>query len=274
MIKQKRLQTRRIVALAALTATLGAMLLATQPLLAQQGTEPMGQGEQQGDMPLVKRLPERYRLSTWIGKSVQNRNGDELGTVEELVMDDLGRVRYVVMQSQLLTDSKRSDRVAVPVGHFVYPLARKDHLIFDTTPGRMKNAPSFGAAAMPDMGRHEVSSLIIAYWLPEGDSETPGQAQDAKQGQRQTGKGDYDPNRDMINLTPRKTALFNELDQDNDGAISREEAEAHERLSQQFDAVDTYGNEAITRSEFSAFELEQPDADGTRDQTAEQGRHQ
>jgi hypothetical protein len=220
----------------------------------QQQAQPQGSSspaqQSTGGKPVTKQLPGRYKLSTWLGKPVHNAEGKELGTVEELVMDDAGRVRYVVMQSQLLADRKAGDMVAVPAGHFTYPAAPDHPLVFDVTPSRVQRAPAFGAADMPDMGHPTVSSIVVAYWLPEGIRERQSHAQsdyDIAQ---------YEPNRDLINLSQQHGALFEELDDDGNDVISRQEARDHERLSQRFGEVDTYGNQAITRSEFAGFEIE------------------
>jgi hypothetical protein len=245
-----------------------------QPMAAQQGQQGGGT-----DQPLTKQLPGRYQVSNWLGKSVKNRDGKELGSVKELVMDDMGRLRFVILQSQLLADNKAGDQVAVPVGHFVYPLAREEHLVFDVSPDQVQKAPAFGATGgAPNMGQPQVSRIIIAYWLPEdvrqqAQADEQGQQQDpqaqqqgAQQGQQaqqqagpqgqQAGTGMFDPNRDMVYLPPEKTRLFERLDRNNDGVISREEAQQHDELEQRFEEVDSYGNERITRSEFAAFEIQ------------------
>ncbi|MBK1631023.1 hypothetical protein CKO31_09775 [Thiohalocapsa halophila] len=226
----------------------------------QAGSDPAEQSAG-ADKPVTKQLLDRYKLSTWLGKSVQNAKGEELGTVEELVMDDAGRVRYVVMQSELLAERKAGDLVAVPAGHFAYPAAPEHPLIFDVTPGQMQQAPAFGAAGMPDMGHPTVSSIVVAYWLPEGAGE-----------QRASEQTDYDidkyePNRDIINLSQQQGALFEKLDDNGDDLISREEAQDHERLSERFGKIDSYGNKAITRSEFAAFEIK--DVVSTGDQSSQ-----
>lgn len=51
--------------------------------------------------------------------------------------------------------------------------------------------------------------------------------------------------------------MFEKLDKNRDAAIERNEAQANDRLSQQFDRLDTYRNNRLTRSEFSAFEPKQ-----------------
>lgn len=220
-----------------------------QPAQQQSGSSPAQQAAGGGE-PVTKRLPERYKLSTWLGKPVHNAKGKELGTVEELVMDDAGRVRYVVLRSELLADRKAGDMVAVPAGHFAYPAAPDHPVVFDVAPGQVQRAPAFGAAHMPDMGHPTVSSIVVAYWLPEGVRD-----QQARE-QSDYDIDKYEPNRDVINLSQQHSALFEELDDDGNDVISRQEARDHERLSQRFGQVDTYGNQAITRSELAAFEIE------------------
>jgi sporulation protein YlmC with PRC-barrel domain len=258
----------------------------------------------------VKQLPDRYKLSNWMGKAVRTPDGESLGTVDELIMDDLGRVRYVVLTRDAAKDGNqddpagkqrkdrdRADRVAVPTGHFQYPLARADHLVLDATPRRMQEAPGFSANRYPDMGRREVSTIVVAYWLPDDSAEgavesstadqgagqgaetaTGGQQQQAARTKAGTGASEhggstaaqsssvYDPNRDMVYLSPEKNKLFESLDDNDNGVIERAEAEDHARLKKNFSDVDTYGNDAISRSEFAAFKL---DKDGAGSQQAD-----
>ena len=284
------------VSMTAVAAALGGALLLTGPLAAgtkaesEQASAGMsgqssGQAQQQGGESLVKQLPDRYKLSNWMGKSVQNPDGDKLGTVKELVMDDLGQVRYVIMESDLLSGENQGNLVAVPTGHFRYPLARAEQLVLDVTPQRMQDAPSFGSTEWPDMGQQTFSTIVVAYWVPEdetaqgqaktGERETAMQQQQMGE-QRQAAAGDsgqgaqqqaarmggdrdraFDANRDMVYLTEDKNQLFEKLDKNKNGVIDPDEAKAHERLKEQFDTVDTFGNEAITRSEFAAFEIKE-----------------
>ena len=266
-----------------------------------------GHGSQQGQS-LAKELPDRYKLSSWMGKKVTNGQGKTLGTVKDVVMDDFGIVRYVIMKSdasgsQMSSGQNSSSQasgsqasgnqgtnrlVAVPVGHFEYPLARKDNLVLDVSPEQMQQAPSFSSNQYPDMGDESVSSVIVAYWVPEDVSGGQGQSA-AGAGQHGQGSGSgmsgqqsaaagstgqsgggmgsttgqgsmagrgnqYDPNRDMVYLDKQHNQMFDKLDRNGNGVIDRDEAKGNERLSNQFDNIDSYGNDAITRSEFSAFE--------------------
>jgi len=317
----------------ALAVSLGAVLVWTAPAFSESATSGSSMGAQSGQQQgggaaaqqqtgsgdsgsaqaggLISQLPDRYKLSSWMGKKVTNGQGKTLGTVKDLVMDDLGLVRYVVLKSDLSGNHQKERLIAVPAGHFEYPLARKDNLVLDVTPGRMQEAPSFGASKWPNMGDQTFSSVIVAYWLP--DESGNGQGGAAQAGDRGMGmrgaSGDqgvgmsntsgnrgmgmsstapdqgmgmsgnrtasagqnpgtagamqrspasdrpYDPNRDMIYLSQRKNQLFDQLDSNDNGVIDRDEARGNKRLMQQFNDVDTYANQGITRAEFAAFEI-------------------
>jgi sporulation protein YlmC with PRC-barrel domain len=251
----------------------------------QEGMQQPGQGQS-----LAKQLPDKYKLSNWIGKDVKSSGGDNLGTVKELVMDDYGIVRYAVIQSDKLGPERQGNLVAVPMGHFKYPLTRHDHLVFDASPGQIQGAPSFSQSAWPNMGDPNFSSVIITYWLPEdaatqmqatGQTAQSGQqGQQEQQGRQEQGRQDisagvFDPNRDMVYLSREATQMFERLDANNDGVIDKEEAQQNDRLAERFGKIDSYGNERITRSEFAMFELEETSQQqGGAQQQQESGQQQ
>jgi hypothetical protein len=244
-----------------------------------------GEGAHAGQAPgegVAKRLPDNYKISNWIGKPVENRQGDKLGKVEDLVMDDIGVVRYVIMESDMQGEGQEDNVVAVPIGHFQYPLTQDPLLTLDVSPQQMSGAPSFDRTQTPNMGQESLSTVIIAYWLPE-DAQMQGQGQQdeagaastpGEQGEQQAGAGGtagqsgsqggqaamqqrFDANRDMVYLEPEKAKLFNKLDQDSSGSIERSEASANEDVADKFDQLDSYSNNRVTRSEFAAFELQE-----------------
>jgi len=67
----------------------------------------------------------------------------------------------------------------------------------------------------------------------------------------------YDPNRDLVYLPKAKDRLFGKLDTNDDAAISKQEAQAYQPLAEEFQRIDTYANERITRSEFALFEVQE-----------------
>lgn len=252
------------------------------------------QAARQGTQGPMARLPDGYKLSSWIGSNVHNLAGDALGTIEELVMDDYGRLRYVVMKTDLRSGDDRGELVAVPMGHFQYRTRREPHLVLNVSPARMRGAPSFHRSEYPNMGRHTWSSYVIGYWSPQGQEQqeaakqrATGEQQVAGQ-QQATGKQqvatqqeagaqaqprqaraetardvEFDPNRDMVYLPEEKEKLFEKLDANDNAVIEPEEADANERLARQFERIDTFNNNRITRSEFAMFEIQEE---------AEQGR--
>ena len=294
------------------------------PKAGDGASQPTATGSKQtdksGQRPIAQ-LPDRYKVSAWIGKSVKSADGEELGTVEEMIMDDFGLVRYVVMKSDQLASEKKGDLVAVPTGLFE-PLKREQsHLVLDVPSSHMSGAPSFSSSEYPNMGQESVSTLIVTYWVPEdaaGAQDESGQGSGARNdaqtasassdngssGQRgadrsagsdgmradrqdqdgapeehpfrtpgsameqqfasKSGDGSqrYEPNRQMVYLPQEKAQLFDKLDEDRDGVIGRNEAEANTRLSRQFDEINSFANQGISRSEFAAFEIK--DAGGSQ----------
>jgi hypothetical protein len=261
--------------------------------VAQASATTSKQAQSSGQRPIAQ-LPDRYKVSTWIGRSVENADGEELGTVEEMIMDDFGRVRYVVIKSDQLASEKEGELVAVPTGLFEPLKADQTHLVLDVPSSHMSGAPSFSSSEYPNMGQESVSTLIVTYWVPEdaaaqdasgqvsGDrahaetrsGQAAGMASNDRGADRQgqarvgssameqqfgnqadDGSGLHEPNRDMVYLPQDKAQMFDKLDEDGDGVIGRNEAEANERLSRQFDQINSYANQGISRSEFAAFEV-------------------
>lgn len=257
-------------------AVLGATASGTTALAAQQESkaqqqsgmsQPQDQQAQskQGEShsvtgALAQALPDQYKLSNWIGKQVKNESGEQLGTVKDLVMDDFGIVRYVIMQR---TEDRENDkRVAVPMGHVQFPLSKEAGLVLNVTPKQMKEAPHFADSSWPNMGNTQWSTLIVTYWLPKEDQAAVTGDQGGAQGKSsQQGEdvkaGTFDANRDMVYLSEERNQMFQKLDQNDDAAIVREEAKANERLAEQFDELDSYQNERLTRSEFAMFEIQE-----------------
>jgi hypothetical protein len=271
---------------------------------SQKGNQQPGQAAGQESKGPAGSLPDAYKISNWIGESVRNNAGDSLGTVNELVIDDTGRLRFVIMESELLAAEQPGNLIAVPIGHFVYrasPSKDESQLVLDASPGRLQGAPSFHSSTWPNMGDREWDAAIITYWVPvdvlkqsaagQADASGGGRGQEGQQtartsdepetrqaqgnrqseGAQDSARGDsesqfFSANRDMIYLPEKKERMFNRLDANNDGAIEPDEAEAHSGLAEKFDRVDTYSNDRITRSEFAAFEIEESDQQKSQSQ--------
>ncbi|MCF7989469.1 MAG: PRC-barrel domain-containing protein [Thiohalocapsa sp.] len=236
---------------------------------ADNATEPGSKGAGQPEQ-FVNRLPERYKLSNWLGKSVVNSQGETLGRVEDLVIDDLGMARYIVLETEVLGEEHADRLIAVPAGHFSYPPVREGSLVLDVSLGRFTRAPRFGTAGWPNMGEKTFSSVVVGYWLPEEASDRYGsqdggdasaeakRAADKTQGSEPRADGqprEFHPDRDTTYLSADKRLLFVTLDRNRDGVIDRDEAARNHIVSAQFEAIDTFANDVITRSELAAVEI-------------------
>lgn len=208
---------------------------------------------------MQKELPAPYRISSWMGKTVWTDDGKKLGEVQEMVMDDAAIVRYVIVKRDVEADEEQK-LVAVPLGHFSYRPGKSPELTLDISQAHMRSAPSFSAAGWPNMGDMAWTTTVISYWLSPEAAQQAGMGERGMQQQAGARQEDtdqaisYSPNRDMIYLSQEQQAMFERLDQDRDGAIQPDEARQNERLSNRFDELDTYGNDQLTRSEFSMFE--------------------
>jgi hypothetical protein len=228
-----------------LSAVAGGILLSGSAVLAgQDGKSTDAKAQQQG---MDRQTTAPYRVSSWIGKPVHNPGGEQLGKIQELIMDDYGMIRYGIVRQS--ADGEKADRlVAVPLGHFSYRPGKSPELTIDISSRDMAQAPAFRDDDWPSLGEPRWSSVVITYWV------SPEAAGRMAQAERAGGTQTFHANRDMVYLSDEREQLFNKLDKDADAAIEWEEAKSHDRLAREFDRLDTYSNDRITRSEFAMFE--------------------
>lgn len=169
-----------------------------------------------------------YRASQLIGKDVKNPQGKNLGEIEELVLDNYGRIQYVAVSHGGFLDI--GDKlVAIPWHAFETPEG-KDYLQLDVTEEQLSKAPNFDKDNWQQAADTNWIVSVTEYYM------VPGQV-----GQQTASL-----------MSSKRT--FSSLDMDNDGNISRQEVQQLSRLSQQFDQADRNSDGEISRSEFSAFE--------------------
>lgn len=101
--------------------------------------------------------------TTMIGDKVRNNEGDELGTVEEIVVDlDEGEVAYVVLAAGGFLGMGEKffalpwDAVTVDTDahEFLVPIAKET----------LENAPGFDKDNWPDFADREYSALIYRHY--------------------------------------------------------------------------------------------------------------
>lgn len=201
-------------------ATASALALSA-PLVAsaQTQTQVQAQAGQQATSQ-ASGIAEIYKASNWLGKDVQNPQGEEIGEVSDLVFDDMGRVEYVVLEHGGFL-SIGEHYVLVPFRAFQSPIAQ-DHLVLAVSKQQLGEAPAFDEGEWPSMAKVQGTSFG-----------------------------------EMSALSPQQEQLFKRLDKNNDGVLTAEEASEYEGLQQQFTRLDSYGNDRLTRSEFAMFEIQE-----------------
>ncbi len=202
------------------------------------------------------------RASDLIGEDVRDRNGEDLGHVNDLVVSmPQGRVRYAVIELDNLF--RIPDRMApVPLRSLQFG-PDDDHLVAAVDSSQLDHVMTFSGGRWPDLNDsayqasvdrelgNPVWGVVVATGT-NGNDRTAGNAGQVRTSSR-TGMGDrsYDADR-----------MFGRIDSNNDGVISREEFFAQfggdRTTSQQekrraFDAFDNNDNNRIERREFNQY---------------------
>ena len=110
--------------------------------------------------------PEESRAilaNSIIDLKVQNKEGQEIGKIEDIVLDmESGRIGYAVMSSAgFLAGDERL--FAVPIQSMVLDLTRNRFLL-DADKERLENAPGFDRNNWPRMGDRRWGAKIHAYF--------------------------------------------------------------------------------------------------------------
>ncbi len=166
-----------------------------------------------------------FKAGTLLGKEVVNRQNQVLGVVRELVADERGQIRYVVLSYGGFL-GMGGKRTAIPWERVEYS-SETEQVIVDVSVERIANAPTYTEANWPSTEETTWTARIDEYY---GISR-PDQAR------------------------PPEFPPFSELDLDGDGYLSEEEASAVWRLEQGFSQADQDQDGQVDRAEFSAFEL-------------------
>ena len=116
-------------------------------------------------MSTVKTEKNRTTLSasTLIGDPVVNRKGEDLGKIEDIMIDpENGRVGYAVLSFGGFMGM--GDKLfAVPMQ--AMKLAREDkRFVLDVDKERLKNAPGFDKNKWPDMSDRTFGATVYSYY--------------------------------------------------------------------------------------------------------------
>jgi len=131
------------------------------------------------------------RASRLIGKSVQNRLGEHLGAVEDLIVMTNGQVNYLILAPTNIAGMS-GDLVPIPWDAAEVQF-QGDTLVVNLDSGKIRSAPSFQSSAWPDFTQPGYNDQVFGYY---GEQPPTGMEQQQQQ------KGDQ--SREWTGQSPRK----------------------------------------------------------------------
>ncbi len=148
---------RRIVALA--LAICG--LLVTQALFAQQDQKPEGSKQQEGQPQATSPAPapeksvieKQARVNNIVGKKVISQKGEDLGTVDDLVLNENGCLDYLILGHGGVLGI--GDRLVPIPWKAVKTGSQADTVIVDVDKEQLTKAPSFESKKWPNFSDSE-----------------------------------------------------------------------------------------------------------------------
>ena len=161
-------------------ATCCVLLFSTLTTAAQQEeSEPKpGGGEQK-----AVQATTTYRSSNLIGMEVRNPEGEELGEIEDLVIDmESGQLRYAALSFGGFLDI--GDKLfAVPINALLLKHDEEDsYFVLDVDKEKLETAPGFDSDSWPDFGSAEWSAGVDTFYGRRGEAGA-GKKPDTHQGQ-------------------------------------------------------------------------------------------
>lgn len=103
---------------------------------------------------------QNNRASHWIGMKVQNQQGENLGQIEDMVLNSKGQVDFVIV-SHGGTLGIGEKYTAVPYNAF----SRKgDAMSLNISKEKMAEAPNFEKNSWPDMTNRKWSEDVYRYY--------------------------------------------------------------------------------------------------------------
>jgi sporulation protein YlmC with PRC-barrel domain len=157
-IMQTKLNKKLLVAALCLPFAFGAGL----PAVAQNATPPMPGKKSEG----IKTVVRDMRASKLIGKDVKNPQGEDLGKIEDFIIDaDNERVRYAIL----------SFGGALGLGDklFAYPAQtfraaeKGDDLVLNVSKEQLKQAPGFDPKNRPNFSQDSYRSQVDRFFFKE-----------------------------------------------------------------------------------------------------------
>jgi sporulation protein YlmC with PRC-barrel domain len=173
------------------------------------------------------------RASELIDKDVELKNGDDVGEVEDLVVNLQDRqVKHVVIEFDRAWNMN-DKLVALPISAFQQTRDGED-LVIDRSREQLQNAEAFDRNQWPDFSAGRYQQTVDRVTTAAPNVMTP-------------------PMMDM--------ETFERLDVNRDGQVTRDEVAGDAMLQRSFQQVDRNSNGVVTREELEEFLAQQPQQD-------------
>ena len=119
-----------------------------------------------------QRLQSSIRASELIGKEVVNRNQEELGEVEDIVIGRDGSVNYVVVSHGGVLGIG-DNLIPVPFSAVEHRAESEDKLTVNMSKSEMEKAPNFANTEWPDFSDPNYDKDVYGYYgtTPRSESE-------------------------------------------------------------------------------------------------------
>jgi sporulation protein YlmC with PRC-barrel domain len=120
----------------------------------------------------VKGSQDLFKASEMIGKNVENPKGDNLGKVEDIVIDTTGEVGYAVLSFGGFLGM--GDKLFAVPWHALAHSQDGKQLILDVPKDKLENAPGFDKNNWPDMKDAQFRSGISSFYPKTQKTQQPG----------------------------------------------------------------------------------------------------
>jgi sporulation protein YlmC with PRC-barrel domain len=161
-----------LTALALVILGLAPLPAGAQSTYAPDESEPMmsPRAKTMEKMPMGTHFEGSHRASRLIGRVVTNEQGEELGRIDDLIVDADGKVNYLVFSRGGMLGFG-ADRVAVPVSAARPRFDMNDRCIVKLDKQTLDTAPSFASNQWPDFSDPRWQEEVRGYFrTSEGGS--------------------------------------------------------------------------------------------------------
>jgi sporulation protein YlmC with PRC-barrel domain len=204
-----------------------------------------------GDAARARPTESLWRASRLIGRDVEDRNGDHLGEIEDLVIDTRNQRVHSAVLKYDRPWSLDNPLVGLPLSSLQFAPDREN---VSMNVDRHRLDEQLVQAHADQGGRN--ANVIVERWIVflPADVRTGGASGTAERGQRGATESATAgaANRSPTAATTTATVEFDRLDTNGDGQLSRAEIASASGLPAGFDAMDRNDNQSVSRDEFAA----------------------